>query len=163
MKVITTRFGQVDVPDDAAVRFPEGIRGFNSLKQYVMLRTTDLGLFRWLQSAEVPALAFVVCDPRLIVHDYEIHIRAEELLEIGAVAGVETEVLVILTHPHDRRQMTADLRNPILINRAKGLARQIVLDDGVYADRHRVFADEPVAHVGTGRHRDVPAGSQDVA
>ena len=77
MKVITTRVGEVDVPDDAVVTFPEGVQGFNRLKQYVMLRTTELGLFRWLQSTEVPALAFVVCDPRLIVHDYEVDVRAE--------------------------------------------------------------------------------------
>ena len=163
MKVITTRFGQVDVPDDAVVTFPEGIEGFNRLRRYVMLRTTELGLFRWLQSAEVPALAFVVCDPRLIVHDYEVNVRAEQLLEIGATNAAETEVLVILTHPHDRRQMTANLQGPIITNRLKGLARQIVLEDGRYSARHRVFADEPVAPVGTGRHQDVPAGSQDVA
>jgi len=163
MKVLTTRFGEVEVPDDAVVTFPDGILGFNELKQYVMLKTTELGLFRWLQSTEIPALAFVVCDPRLIVPDYKVAVRAEEVALIGTDQLSEAEVMVILTHPHDRRQMTANLQGPIIYNRTRGLARQIVLPEEDYSCRHKVFAEEPVEVAQTGSTHDRPAGKQDVA
>lgn len=147
MKVMTTRFGEVEVSDDARVTFPDGILGFNELRQYVLLKTTELGLFRWLQSTEIPDLAFVVCDPRLIVPDYNVEVRSEELEDIEVGDASEAEVMVILANPDDRIRMTANLQGPIIYNSRKRLARQIVLAEDTHSCRHVVFADEPVEPV----------------
>ena len=155
MKEHTTRFGEVEVPEDAVVTFPSGILGFDELKQYVMLKTTELGLFRWLQSTEIPALAFVVCDPCLIVPEYKVEVRADEVAEIGTSQAAKAEVMVILTHPHDRRQMTANLQGPIIYNRARRLAKQVVLPGDTYSCRHRVFPDEAVQTAHVGLNQDV--------
>ncbi len=147
MKVLTTRFGEVEVPDDAKVSFPDGIMGFNARWQYVLLKATELGLFRWLQSTEIPGLAFVVCDPRLIVPDYNVEVRAEELKDIEVGDASEAEVMVILTNPDDKTRMTANLQGPIIYNSRKHLAKQIVLAEDTYSCCHRVFADDPVEPV----------------
>ena len=143
MKVLTTRFGEVEVPEDDRVTFPNGILGFSDVQQYVLLKTTELGLFRWLQSTEIPALAFVVCDPRLIVPDYGIELPFGELEDIGVEDASQAEVMVILTRPHDIDRMTANLQGPIIYSRTRRLAKQLVLTDDRYSCRYRVFNSEP--------------------
>lgn len=148
MRVKTSRFGEVEVPDREVLSFPRGLPGFAGLRRYVLIKTTDLGLFKWLQSADVPELAFVVCDPRLIEPDYRVAIHHEELADIELADVQAAEMLVILSYPQEVEKMTANLQGPIVINRARRLAKQVVLADESYSCCHKVFQERPKESAG---------------
>ena len=88
MNVKTTRFGPIEVDQQRIIVFPEGLLGFPENKKYVLLQTNDEGNFFWLQSAEIPELAFVVCDPLLFVPDYQVPVKPEEfsIIELNDLA-----------------------------------------------------------------------------
>jgi flagellar assembly factor FliW len=138
----TTRFGQLDLPPERILTFPQGLIGFAEVRRFALVDNPGGGPFQWLQAVEVPELAFAVTDPRLFFEDYEVPVRAGELRSIGIERIDEGVVVVILVVPRDPRGITANLLGPIVINLRSRLARQIVLDVPGYTTRHRLFPDE---------------------
>ena len=139
MKLITARFGEIEYTEEGRVTVVGGLLGFYGLTKFVFHRPEELGIFQWLQSEEVPELAFVVCDPRVIVPDYHISVSRDDLASIEADSPVDAEILTILAYPHDPSRMTANLLGPLIVNRPERLVRQVVISDAKYSAKHRVF------------------------
>jgi flagellar assembly factor FliW len=123
----TTRFGELSIPDADLYAFPSGLPGFPGLTRFVLLPNPAGGPFQWLQSADRPDLAFVVCDPLLFAPDYRVEVRAEDLEPIGLKDAGEGFVLAILSVPADPSKMTANLLGPLVFNPGTMKARQVVL------------------------------------
>jgi len=60
MRIQTDRFGAFEVDDKDPIHFPQGMIGFPSEKQFVLLRHRDDSAIGWLQSTTNSALAFPV-------------------------------------------------------------------------------------------------------
>lgn len=136
---VATRFGAVEVPPERRYRFPEGVLGFESIREFVLLDHPGGGPLQWLQAVGHPALAFVVADPVLFFPDYRVPIRREDLEAIGLEDPVQGRVLVILLVPDDPTLATANLQGPVVLNAAQRLGRQLVLPEGPYTTKHRLF------------------------
>jgi flagellar assembly factor FliW len=141
IKIRTTRFGDLEVPESEMFAFPEGILGFAEVRSYVLLENPKGGPFKWLQAADVPSLAFVVADPALFFPDYKVRVRPEDLAPIQLVDVATGLVLVILTVPRDPQEITANLQGPLILNRGAKLARQLVLSEPDLSTRHKIFKD----------------------
>ena len=137
MRVVTSRFGELEVQENDIITFPRGILGFDSLKRYILLG--DGEPFGFLQSVDDPDLTFVVIDPRIIVHDYKVDVPRVEAEEIGIGEEEETAVLSIVTIPEDPNKMTANLQAPLVINCVNRQAKQLVLGEGDYSIRQPVL------------------------
>jgi len=66
IKVKTTRFGDIEIDEKDVITLPSGIIGFPELKQYVLLDHDQDSPFKWLQSLEDGAIAFVMINPMLL-------------------------------------------------------------------------------------------------
>ncbi|MBI3097658.1 MAG: flagellar assembly protein FliW [Planctomycetes bacterium] len=157
MRIVTTRFGELDVPDDYVYRFPEGILGFSGIELYFVLNNPKGGPFQWLQAVTPTSLAFVVCDPTVFMPDYKVRVRPEDLASIDLKDIAAGFVLVILTVPRDPKEITANLQGPLVFNPEKRLAKQIVLNDPAFTTRHRIFA--PSAATPSGASPGAGAGA----
>jgi flagellar assembly factor FliW len=95
--------------------------------------------FKWLQSLDEPALAFVIIDPDLVLTTYRIEVSAEAMAEVRAQEQDDLSTAVILTIPSDNpAHITANLRGPLLMNSRTRLCKQLVLSDEV-PTRHPLF------------------------
>ena len=83
MIIDTSRFGQLEVDEDRLITFEDGVLGFPKQREYALIQTGEGSGFYWLQSVCTRDLAFVVCDPRLFVGDYQVPVKLEELRTIG--------------------------------------------------------------------------------
>jgi flagellar assembly factor FliW len=103
----------------------------------VIVETPDSEPFKWLQSLDDPALAFVIVNPLVFFADYRIDVDRRELeeLKITDPASVITHVIVSIPDG-DMSGMSANLQGPILINMENNLAKQLVLVNGPYTIRH---------------------------
>ena len=137
MRVMTRRFGELEVADNDIITFPRGILGFEEVRQYILLEGS--GPFGFLQAIEEPDLTFVVVDPRTIVPEYKIEVPRQGVEEIGIEDANEAVVLTIVTIPAEPRKMTINLQAPLLINSSNRLAKQVVLTDHGYDLRYPVF------------------------
>jgi len=134
MVINTSRFGQLDVNADRLIEFPEGILGFPQQRQYALVQTGADSGFYWLQSVCTADLAFVVCDPRLFVADYQVPVKLEELEGIELTKVGDAQVFVIVNKVSDL--LTGNLQGPLVVNVRNRTARQLVLSDKRFSTRH---------------------------
>ncbi len=143
MKFTTTRFGELQVPDETLILLDEGILGFPDDHRFVILdHDTGDTPFKWLQAIDNPGLAFVVMDPTEIAPDYRFTMDADEAEKIGSPATDDQIAMVIVNIPHNNPiAMTANLRAPIVVNAQNRQGIQIIHTDETYPFDHRIFAD----------------------
>ncbi len=139
MKVKTTRFGEIEVPDETLITFPEGVIGFKEARGFVIFDCGDQGLFKWLQSTDIPELAFVICESHLIVPNYQVVIghKEQELLQLDNTE--DAAVCIILVIPEDPQETTGNLLGPIVMNAKTRLGMQMVLVNPDYSTRYKIF------------------------
>lgn len=134
MLIQTSRFGELEVAQDRTIRFGEGILGFPKQKEYALIQTSSESGFYWLQSVDTPDLAFVVCDPRLFVPDYQVPTKVEELEGIGLSDPEQAQVFTIVNKSGN--MLTGNFQGPLVVNVENRKAKQLVLSDKRYSTRH---------------------------
>lgn len=133
VKIQTKAFGEIEVSDKQKISFPDGILGFEFIKDYYLLDMED-SPFYWLQSIEEQDIAFVVIQPDLFIPDYKLKVNNAELESIDIKDKEDILIFTIVTIPENPSEMTANLQGPIIINKKNNLARQAISLD----DNHRV-------------------------
>lgn len=137
MTVNTKAYGTIQVDERQRIAFSAGLFGFEGLHDYVLL-DSEKQPYYWLQSTESVDTAFVLIDPFLFRPDYEMDINDDELAEIGVTSPENALFFTIVTIPQDGSPMTANLQGPIIINREKRLAKQVVLSDPRWHTKHDI-------------------------
>ncbi len=139
MKVSTTRFGEIEVKEEDIIYMVEPILGFPYSRRYVILNHKAGSPFKWLQSIDDGSLAFVIVDPRLFKPDYIVPLEKEDAEKLEIESENEAEVYVFVVIPEDPKEMSANLKGPLVINKRKKLAKQIVLIDDEYPLRYKLL------------------------
>jgi flagellar assembly factor FliW len=119
----STRFGQLEVPADAVIEFPNGLIGLGGTRWALLARDED-SAFVWLHSVDDPELAIPVTNPWRFFDEYEVELSDEEAGRIGVSDAEQTSVYVTVRAGEDLDQFAANLRAPILI--AHGRGHQII-------------------------------------
>ncbi len=139
MRIQTSRFGAIEITEEDQIRFPEGLLGFNALRNFVLLDDPHDEIFAWLQSCEEPAIAFPVLEPELFTQNYNPTLTKYDLDSLGLSSMQGARAFMIITIPEDPTKMTANLKAPIVINVTGRMARQVVLQDNQLAIREPIF------------------------
>lgn len=160
MKVQTSRFGALEVQEKDLIELPEGLFGFENLKKYFVVDPSDDTMILWLQSFDLPEIAFPILEPKIFRPDYHVRLSASELraLRLNEVTPGETLVYAVLTVPEDPRQMTANLKAPIVINAKEGMGRQVVLQENEYSVKCSMYRELLAVIMSAGR-KQKPAPS----
>jgi flagellar assembly factor FliW len=135
VKVATTRFGEVEVPDDRVLVFPEGLPGYEG-KQYALFERAETPAVEWLQSVSDPSVALMVLDPTRFDLGYEPKPKPAELTPIdGDAENADIACRVVIRSAEQPGHAYLNLFAPILINFSKSLAMQVPLVGSGYAVR----------------------------
>jgi flagellar assembly factor FliW len=121
--VNSTRFGELEVPEEALIDFPDGLIGVGG-RRFALLTREESGAFRWLQDAEDGDLALPVTDPFAFFPEYEVRISDAEAERIGIEDPAEAEVLVIVRAAEELEDFCVNLLAPILVSR--GVGHQVI-------------------------------------
>ena len=136
MRIETTRFGVVEIDDNALLTMPNGLMGFENMTEYCLIQHQPTAKFKWLQSTQEPSLAFVVVDPSEYFSDYEIEIADSDVNKLQLSCALDAAVLVILTIRGGGQRVSANLAAPIVVNSKNLTALQVVLQDERHETRH---------------------------
>ncbi len=145
MLIETTRFGQVEIDGSRVITFKDGLLGFPAHRRFALLQPDEQGVFLWMQSVDDPSLAFLVCDPRAFIEDYQVQVRADDLKTLEMRDPADARVLVIVNKVDG--YLTANLLGPLVIGGHSLLARQLVLSDRRWSTRHRILRVDALAAV----------------
>lgn len=138
MKIATKYSGEVEINRKNIIRFPQGIPSFEEEKEFVLLPFSDSpsSPFFILQSVHTEGLAFVVMTPFSFFPDYEVKIPDSVVEQLEIEKEEDVTLLTIITLRDTLENSTVNLRGPIVINGAKQLGKQIVLNESNYKTRH---------------------------
>ena len=133
MRVNSKAFGIIEVDDRQELYFPYGLLGFENLKKYVLLDSSQPP-FYWLQSLDVREIAFVLINPYLFRSDYKPKISGEDYSVVDLEKGDQENRLVfaIVTIPEKSEDMTANLQGPIIINKHNRQGMQCISNNTSY-------------------------------
>lgn len=140
MKINTTRFGEVEVNDDAIFKFVMPVIGYEEEQEYVIIDHGEDSPFKWLQSINTPELAFVLTSAAYFEFDYVIDIpdSAVEKLEIESTE--EILVLNVAAIPNNNPRGTrVNLLAPIILNTTKKIGGQLILSGSGYEVNFPLF------------------------
>jgi flagellar assembly factor FliW len=115
----STRFGDVELEDEAVVEFPSGLIGLRG-HRYALLPHGADGVFVWLHSMEDPDLALPVTRPWGFFPDYEVELSDSEAERIGVSDPAQAEVYVTVRAAEEAENFSANLRAPIIIAGGRG-------------------------------------------
>ena len=142
----STRFGALDIPDDAIIEFPTGLIGLGGTR-YTLIAREESAPFLWLHSVDDPSLAIPVTNPWHFFSSFEVEISDSEAERIGVSDPAQAEVLVTVRAGESLDDFRANLRAPILI--AGGRGHQVINEADGTSVRAPLFAEvaaaEPVA------------------
>ncbi len=143
MKIMTTRFGEVDVKDTSCFEFEKPILGYENEKSFVLIEHKDKSCFTWLQSVTNPDLAFVLTMAGLFDIDYTIEIPSEvqEMLEIEDADDILVFNIVVIPQGNPRLS-SINLLAPIILNINNQKGAQLVLSGTKYVVDHPLFKDK---------------------
>ena len=136
----STRFGDVEISDDALVEFPNGLIGLRGTR-YALVPHDATGTFLWLHSMEDPDLALPVTKPWTFFPGYEVELSDSEAERIGVTDPAQAEVLVTVRATGEAKDFSANLRAPI--NMSGGRAFQVINEAEEAPVRAPLFA-QPV-------------------
>lgn len=139
MKIKTTRFGELEVNPNDIVTFNEGLLGFENLKKYFVVDPGDSTLILWLQSTEDEKVAFPIIEPKIFKPDYIAKLLPADLNGLDLESLQAAKLYSILTIPANVTEMSANLKAPVVINSAKKVGKQIVLQDSKLSVKHEMY------------------------
>jgi Uncharacterized protein conserved in bacteria len=119
MALTSSRFGTIEVPDDAVVEFPSGLVGLGG-SRYALLAREDQTHFLWLQSLDDPDLALPVIDPFEFFPDYTLELTQPDADRVGVEDPEHASVYVTVRACEAGEGFSANLRAPILIVGTQG-------------------------------------------
>ncbi len=130
MQINTRHFGVHQVDANKIIKFPLGIPGFESHKEYQLLHEEkDKPIVYYLQSIEDPALSFSLVKPVQFSINYDIELSDNDvkLLELKEPADVAILFLVSRNGDAHGGKIHPHINCPILINTRKRVGIQKVI------------------------------------
>ena len=115
----STRFGRVEIAEEAVLEFPNGLIGLDGTR-YALVAREESSCFHWLHSVDDGTLAIPVTNPFLFFPGYEVEISDAEAERIGVTDPSETEVYVTVRAGEKLEDFRANLRAPILVSAGRG-------------------------------------------
>lgn len=132
MKADTRLFGEIEVQEDKIIHFTDGIIGFPECKDFTLIFDEEKGTRRsicWLQSLDESVFALPVIDPLLVKEDYNPVVEDELLASLGELNEENAFILVTVTVPKELKDLSVNLKAPIIINVDTRKACQMIIDD----------------------------------
>lgn len=135
--------GRLDIDPGRVVQFLEPIAGFPTCLRYALLPYMQASgredpAIRWLQAMEAPFHTFIVADPWSVVPEYEPEIADADAEQLDGLSFTQAALYGIMTVSQQNRELTINLRAPLVVNQQVRLAKQVVLLNGEYTTSHRV-------------------------
>jgi flagellar assembly factor FliW len=121
------------------INFPGGIPGFEKSREYVLVSIPEYAPFEWLVCIDGSRLRFAVINPLLFVPDYTPVMVKEQLEDLAIEKADDILLYTIVTIRENPLESTANLIGPIVINKARRIGKQIIVDDERYTTQEPIL------------------------
>lgn len=127
----TYQFGEIVVEPSHIFTFPEGLFGFETFREFVLISEEGTEPLKWLLSIEDPSIGFPVLNPLILDLGYRIP---------DSLMGEETAVFVIVTLASRNGGMSANMKAPVLLDGQTQKGKQVILSTERYSPEYIIAA-----------------------
>lgn len=141
MLVKTKFFGEVDLPEEKIVTLDRGLIGLEQYKKFTILYDCEKeeSNISWLQSVDEPTLALPVIKPWFVKEDYNPVVEDELLSHIGELTEENLVILLTMTVPENLKEMSVNLKAPIVINADTRKGVQVIAENQDYEVKYKIY------------------------
>lgn len=142
MKIKTRFFGEIDIDDTKIINFKYGLPGFENLKKFLFMFDDDENSpFYFLQSIEDLDIVFTLFDVIRFLPDYNPVTEVENLKDFEDIDEEDFMIYSIATIPQNVKEITINLKAPIVINLKNNNAKQIICNNEDYPIKYYVYKE----------------------
>ena len=142
MKLKTRFFGEIDIDNKKIINFEEGLPGFEDLSKFLFMTDEDENShFCWLQSIENIDVVFTLFNVFNFLPDYNPIAEVESLEKLGEAKEDDLIIYCIANIPEDIKNMSINLKAPIVINMNNNKAKQVICNNEEYAVKYYIYKE----------------------
>ena len=156
--ITSTRFGEVEVRDDAVLEFPDGLIGLPGTR-YALLGNTPDSPFFWLHSVDHDDIAVPVTNPWLFFDSYEVRVSDDDAARLALADPADADIYCVVRATEDIENCSVNLAAPVVLHTNNRVGRQIINDAHGYAVREPLFGEVELGDVQATTPR-VPVAAQ---
>lgn len=140
---VATILGEIEVQPEHVINFERGMLGFDKCHDWIILES-DRPNTAWLQSVDVPHLAFLLLDPFAAFPEFSVDVPVDIRLSLSVTAADDIAVLAPVTLYKEENargqnsRATANLRGLVFINWRERVGVQGVIDGGPWSVKQEV-------------------------
>lgn len=139
MKLNTKYHGVKEYNEEDIITFSKGIPGFEDLRKFILFTVEDNDIFSILHSIEDETIGLIVVSPFNVDKGYEFNLDDEIIGSLKINNPSQVLVLNTVTLNSDIKNITVNLKAPIVINTELKLGEQVILDNEKYQVKHPLF------------------------
>lgn len=141
MKLNTKYHGIIDYKEEDIITFHKGLPGFENLRSFILIPLEEDSIFTILHSIEDEGVGLVLVSPFQVDKDYEFKLSDEKISNLKIKSTEEVLTLNTVTLRSNIKEITTNLKAPIIINIKEKLGEQIILDNEKYKLKHPLFKE----------------------
>ena len=132
MKIKSSFFDEIEFDEKNIILLEKGLVGMPDLNRFVLMDFSNDSALHWLQSVDHADIGFIVSEPNIFHEEYVITIDIETKKELQIEDEDEMVVMVIVAVKDHGKKVTANLLGPVIVNAAKHIGCQLILDSNSY-------------------------------
>lgn len=132
---VRSRFADAEVNPGDVLMFAEGLPGYESVRQFVLLDVPDQAPLKVLHAVNASEPCFLVVDPKRVLPTYRYEITDSDRQRLGAKDD-STLLWLAMVIVDDAGTVAVNLRAPIVINPERMTGRQVMPNACVYPLRY---------------------------
>ena len=139
MEIVSPIHGTIIYEENEIIIFEKGIPGFENLKKFVIREVGEDSPFSILQSLEDKDIGFILISPFVIYDNYEVDLKEEVITNLEIKSSEEVLLYSLVTLNSKPREITANLKAPIVINIKNKKGEQYIIDKDKYKIKEKIF------------------------
>lgn len=142
MELNTKYHGVRNYKEEDCIFFKKGLPGFEEYKSFIIFPVEGNEIFQILHSVENEELGLVLVSPFQVIDEYEFELKDSVLEELKIQNKEDIMVWTTVTLHSNIKQITTNLRAPIVINGKERVGEQIILEKEEYLVKSPLFKEE---------------------
>jgi flagellar assembly factor FliW len=131
-ELATTHFGTVRFKEEDVLTFPAGVPGFWHATRFLLLPHPSNNCIRYLQSADIPSLRFILVAAYTVMPEYELSVEPWDVKSLLHPDQRDLDSWFIISTPQPD-QLTINMLAPVVISRKSRRGVQAVRSDTRYS------------------------------
>ena len=132
---VRSRFATSKVNPRDVLLFPDGLPGYETTKEFVLLDVPEQAPLKVLHAVNGSDTCFLVVDPKAVLPTYRCELGSSDRLRLGTDDD-STLVWLAIVIVSDSGEVAVNLRAPLVINPARMTGRQVMPNACVYPLRY---------------------------